>query len=208
MRRCHSSPISSTENLARTASAAKTVRTLSSIGTGRWLNGTGSTGSSSRAACSIPIELQIVAALRKAYGDQIRFMRFDPNQAWTVETSVRYVNKMAAYDLEYVEDPTWNIEGMALVRERTAVPLATNQCLISFEQFPAVVQRRAVDVLLVDPYFWGGISQAKKVATVCETFNIGLAIHSDRELGIGTAASLHFRRVHSPAFPLLRHALP
>jgi len=137
------------------------------------------------------VELRTVALLRKTYGDQIRFMRFDPNQAWTVETAIRYVNKMAAYDLEYVEDPTWNIEGMALVRERTPVPLATNQCLISFEQFAPAIQRRAVDVLLCDPYFWGGITQAKKVAAICETFNIGLAIHSDRELGIGTAANLH-----------------
>jgi glucarate dehydratase len=34
--------------------------------------------------------------------------------------------------------------------------------------------------------------QAKKVATICETFNIDMAIHSDRDLGIGTAAALHF----------------
>ncbi len=138
------------------------------------------------------IELETIAALRKAYGSKIRFMRFDPNQAWTVETSVRYLSRMAQYDMEYVEDPTWTIEGMALVRDRVPVPLATNQALISFEQFAPAVHRRGVDVVLVDLYFWGGISQAKKVATICETFNFGLAMHSDRELGIGTAAGLHF----------------
>jgi glucarate dehydratase len=137
-------------------------------------------------------ELETVAALRQAYGDRIKFLRFDPNQAWSVETSVRFLNKMVQYDLEYVEDPTWNIEGMALVRERVPIPLASNQALISFEQFPPAVHRRSVDVVLVDLYFWGGITQAKKVATICETFNFGLAMHSDRELGVGTAAGLHF----------------
>lgn len=137
-------------------------------------------------------ELAAVKALRKEFGEQIKFFRFDPNQAWTVETSVRYINKMEAYDLEYIEDPTWDLEGMALVRSDVRVPLATNQAVISFQQIAPAVRMRAIDVLLVDLYFWGGVTQAKKVAAICETFNIGLAIHSDRELGIGTAAGLHF----------------
>ncbi|HEU5432886.1 MAG TPA: enolase C-terminal domain-like protein [Thermomicrobiales bacterium] len=137
-------------------------------------------------------ELAAVRALREAYGDQIRFMRFDPNQAWTVETSIRYLIKMEPYDLEYVEDPTWDLEGMSLVRQRVRIPLATNQAVISFPQIAPAVRMGAIDVLLCDLYFWGGVSQAKKVAAICETFNIGLAIHSDRDLGIGTAAALHF----------------
>lgn len=137
-------------------------------------------------------ELAAVRELRREYGDDLKFMRFDPNQAWSVETSIRYVNKMEAYDLEYIEDPTWDLEGMALVRERVCVPLATNQCVISLPQIAPAVRMRAIDVLLLDMYFWGGISQAKKVAAICETFNIGVAIHSDRDLGIGTAAALHF----------------
>lgn len=137
-------------------------------------------------------ELAAVRALRQEYGDQLKFMRFDPNQAWSVETSIRYVNKMEQYDLEYIEDPTWDLEGMSLVRERVRVPLATNQAVISLPQIAPAVRMRAIDVLLLDMYFWGGVSQAKKVAAICETFNIGVAIHSDRDLGIGTAAALHF----------------
>jgi glucarate dehydratase len=137
-------------------------------------------------------EWRAVRALREAYGDGIRFLRFDPNQAWTVETSIRYLTRMEPFDLEYVEDPTWDLEGMGLVRRRVRMPLATNQAVISFPQIAPAVRLGAIDVLLVDLYFWGGITQAKKVAAICETFNIGLAIHSDRELGIGTAAGLHF----------------
>jgi glucarate dehydratase len=137
-------------------------------------------------------EVAAIRELRREYGDQIKDLRFDPNQAWTVETSIRYVNKLEQYDLTYIEDPTWDLEGMSLVRERVRVPLATNQCVISLPQLAPAVRMKAIDVLLVDMYFWGGISQAKKVAAICETFNIGVAIHSDRDLGIGTAAALHF----------------
>lgn len=137
-------------------------------------------------------EWKAVRALRESFGDGIRFLRFDPNQAWTVETSIRYVTRMEPFDLEYVEDPTWDLEGMGLVRRRVRMPLATNQAVIAFPQIAPAVRLGAIDVLLVDLYFWGGITQAKKVAAICETFNIGLAIHSDRELGIGTAAGLHF----------------
>lgn len=137
-------------------------------------------------------EWKALRALRESFGDRIRFLRFDPNQAWTVETSIRYVSRMEPFDLEYVEDPTWDLEGMGLVRRRVRMPLATNQAVIAFPQIAPAVRLGAIDVLLVDLYFWGGITQAKKVAAICETFNIGLAIHSDRELGIGTAAGLHF----------------
>jgi glucarate dehydratase len=131
--------------------------------------------------------------LRSRFGSQIEFLRFDPNQAWTVETSIRYLKKMNELDLEYCEDPTWNIEGMSLVRKTVDVPLATNQCVTGFDQLPSAIRAHCVDVILVDLYFWGGPSAARKLASLCEVFNIGVAIHSDRELGIGTAAGLHFK---------------
>jgi glucarate dehydratase len=137
-------------------------------------------------------EWRAVKQLREAFGDDLKYLRYDPNQAWSTETSIRWINRMEPYDLEYVEDPTWDLHGLSLVREDVRIPIATNQAVISLPQIAPAVRLRAIDVLLLDMYFWGGISQAKKVAAICETFNIGVAIHSDRDLGIGTAAALHF----------------
>ena len=39
---------------------------------------------------------------------------------------------------------------------------------------------------------WGGIQQNRKMIAVAEAFNMGVGMHSDRELGISTAAMLHF----------------
>jgi hypothetical protein len=63
-------------------------------------------------------------------------LRWDPNAAWSVETSIRTGARLLSegIDLEYLEDPTWNLEGMSQVRKAVPLPLATNMCLVSFEQ--------------------------------------------------------------------------
>jgi glucarate dehydratase len=136
-------------------------------------------------------ELESVRLMRERLDGRLRNLRLDPNAVWSVETSIRVLNAVADYGLEFCEDPTWGIEGMSLVRERTPVPLATNMCCVTFEQIPLAVRARALDVILGDVHFWGGPSAVLQLAKVCETFNLGLSLHSDRELGISTAAVLH-----------------
>jgi glucarate dehydratase len=136
-------------------------------------------------------ELLSIRLMRERLAGRLRYFRLDPNAVWSVETSIRFLNKIADYDVEFCEDPTWGIEGMSLVRERVPVPLATNMCCVTFEQIPLAVRARALDVILGDVHFWGGPSAVLQLAKVCETFNIGMSIHSDRELGISTAACVH-----------------
>jgi glucarate dehydratase len=80
---------------------------------------------------------------------------------------------------------------MARVRERTPVPLATNMAVVTFEQLPLMVRQRALDIILGDIHFWGGVSSVMQLAKICESFNIGMSLHSDRELGISSAAAIH-----------------
>jgi glucarate dehydratase len=75
------------------------------------------------------------------------------------------------------------------------VPLATNTVVVSFEQLAANILNTAVDVILLDTTFWGGIRQCVKAAGVCETFQIGVAVHSSGELGIQLATMLHLGAV-------------
>lgn len=149
------------------------------------------------------IEIETVRRIRETCGSLLRNVRIDPNQAWSVETSIRVLRKLDEYDLEFCEDPTWGIEGMSLVRRSVPVPLATNMCCISFEQIPLVVRTHALDVLLGDIHFWGGPTALIQLAKICDTFNIGMSMHSDRELGISTAAILHF----AAAQPMVSHSI-
>ncbi|PZF86680.1 enolase C-terminal domain-like protein [Jiangella anatolica] len=153
----------------------------------------------------LPPEQELVAVekIRASLGDRMRFLRLDPNQAWSVPTSTRFLRAVAAFDVEFCEDPTWGIEGMSLVRKDSPVPLATNMCCVSFDQLPQTIREHAVDVILGDIHFWGGPSALGHLAKICETFNLGMSLHSDRELGISTAALLHFAAAH----PVVSHSI-
>jgi glucarate dehydratase len=52
-----------------------------------------------------------------------------------------------------------------------------------------------IDVILLDTTFWGGIRACVKAAAVCETFQLGIAVHSSGELGIQLATMLHLGAV-------------
>src|SRR5690606_18561411 len=120
-------------------------------------------------------------------------LRWDPNAAWSVETAIRIGRKLLAegIDLEYLEDPTANLEGMSQVRKAVPIPLATNMCLVSYDQLAPGIRMRSVDIVLADVHFWGGFRENQRMMAVCDAFQLGVGLHSDRELGVSTAAMLH-----------------
>ncbi|HWD82955.1 MAG TPA: enolase C-terminal domain-like protein [Kribbella sp.] len=122
-------------------------------------------------------------------------VRFDPNGAFGVEEAIRFARGIEDLDNDYLEDPTWGLNGMRRVRENTSIPLATNTVVVNFEQLAANVLNPAVDVILLDTTFWGGIRPCIKAAGVCETFQLGVAVHSSGELGIQLATMLHLGAV-------------
>ena len=89
----------------------------------------------------------------------------------------------------------FGMHGMRRVREKLHIPLATNTVVVNFEQLAANVLDTAVDVILLDTTFWGGIRPCLKAAGVCETFQLGVAVHSSGELGIQLATMLHLGAV-------------
>lgn len=122
-------------------------------------------------------------------------VRFDPNGAFGVEEAIRFARGIEDLDNDYLEDPTWGMNGMRRVRENTSIPLATNTVVVNFEQLAANVRDPAVDVILLDTTFWGGIRACVKAAGVCETFQLGVAVHSSGELGIQLATMLQLGAV-------------
>ena len=66
--------------------------------------------------------------------------------------------------LEYLEDPTPGIEGMAAVARSAPMPLATNMCVVSFADIEPAFRANAVGVLLSDHHFWGGLRDTQALA--------------------------------------------
>ncbi len=138
-------------------------------------------------------ELELFRALALEFpGDSVRY---DPNAAHSVEEAIRFGRGIEDLRNDYLEDPTWGLNGMRRVREALRIPLATNTVVINFEQLSANILNPAVDVILLDTTFWGGIRQCVKAAQVCDTFQLGIAVHSSGELGIQLATMLHLGAV-------------
>jgi glucarate dehydratase len=121
--------------------------------------------------------------------------RFDPNAVWSTETAIWFGRQIEDIRNDYLEDPVFGLNGMRRVREKVRMPLATNTVVVNFEQLAANALDTAVDVILLDTTFWGGIRPCVKAAGVCETFQLGVAVHSSGELGIQLATMLHLGAV-------------
>ena len=138
-------------------------------------------------------ELECYRALADALpGDRLRF---DPNAVWSAEQAIWFGRQIEGLRNDYLEDPVFGLHGMRRVREKLRLPLATNTVVVNFEQLSANVLDTAVDVILLDTTFWGGIRPCLKAAGVCETFQLGVAVHSSGELGIQLATMLHMGAV-------------
>ena len=142
-------------------------------------------------------EMEAIRQLHAHYGPDVP-LRIDPNSAWTVETSVG-VGEGLREELAgegYLEDPAAGIDGMAAVRSKLlergiSTPLASNVAVTSFSHLPASVRHDAVQVVLCDHHFWGGMRQVQHLGRLCHTFGMGLSMHSNTHLGISLMAMAH-----------------
>lgn len=134
-------------------------------------------------------ELQLYLDLAAALpGDRFRY---DPNGALSVEQGIEFGKAIEHLRNDYYEDPVWGLNGMRRIREAVSIPTATNTVVVNFEQLSANILHPAVDVILLDTTFWGGIRACIKAAAICETFQVGVSVHSSGELGIQMATMLH-----------------
>jgi glucarate dehydratase len=133
-------------------------------------------------------EIAAVRALAEAFPSHP--LRIDPNGAWTHETALRVARELDGV-LEYLEDPVLGIDGMARVAAEVPQPLATNMCVVAFEQIPEAFAKGAVQIVLSDHHYWGGLAHTRELAAICRTFGVGLSMHSNSHLGISLAAMTH-----------------
>lgn len=139
-------------------------------------------------------EIEAFIALREAFPQHK--IRLDPNAAWTVTTAVRVARKLLDYDMEYLEDPVWGMRAMARVNAKApSVTLASNMSVFAFEDLAPMVAMNVLDVVLLDPHWYGGITRARLAGQICEAFGVDVGMHSGAEFGISQAAMLHLAAV-------------
>jgi glucarate dehydratase len=143
------------------------------------------------------IEIETIRALRSEFGPSLP-LRIDPNCAWSVDTSV-HVGESLQHELShggYLEDPCAELDGLSEVRTRLLakgiqIPLASNVAVTNFQDIPRAKALDAVQIVLSDPHYWGGLREVQTLSYFCQMLGMGLSMHSNSHLGISLMAMTH-----------------
>ncbi|WP_342358947.1 glucarate dehydratase family protein [Terrarubrum flagellatum] len=133
-------------------------------------------------------EIETLRALRDAFPGYP--LRIDPNGGWSVETTRRLMPKLTGL-LEYLEDPAPTLQDMGEVAKFATMPLATNMVTIAFGHIPETIRLNAVQVVLTDHHYWGGLRATQQLAHLGRVFGFGVSMHSNSHMGISLAAMTH-----------------
>ena len=118
-------------------------------------------------------------------------IRFDPNANYPPAVATELCKRLDNLGLEFFEDPTGELEGIARLKAAVKTPVATNMWVVRDEHLAPAIRRNAVDVVLGDLYMWGGIDAWRRMARASKIFGLQPALHSVYETGIATVANLH-----------------
>jgi galactonate dehydratase len=135
---------------------------------------------------------RLMEKLRGAVGDGIDIM-IDFHGRTYPAMAIEYINAVSEFRPYFCEEPVppENTEALREVREKVSVPIATGERLVGRHQFRPIFEQRACHVIQPDLCHCGGLFEAKKIAAMAETYQMGVAPHNP--LGpVANAVALQF----------------
>lgn len=139
-----------------------------------------------------------VAASREFVGPGGR-VRVDANMHWTVDETLRALEALAPFDLEYVEQPCRTIAELAAVRAaETGVPVAADESVRKAADPLAVARAGAADLLVIKAQPLGGVTAASHIV---EEAGLPVVVSSAIDTSVGLSMGAHL----AAAVPTLDH---
>jgi len=131
-----------------------------------------------------------VRAMREAVGDGIDIM-VDCHARPSPAMGLQFAKALEPYGLYFLEEPCWPEmpEALAHIASSVSTPIATGERLTSLDQFHRLFTLRGCSVAQPDITHCGGLSAARRVASLAEATRIALAPHNPQG-PVSTAASI------------------
>lgn len=144
-----------------------------------------------------------VAEVRALLGPSAH-LRVDANAAWTVEQAREALGRLAAYDLQYAEQPCAEVAELAelrvlLARDGVEVPIAADESVRRAEDPIRVAREGAADLVVVKVAPLGGVESALAIVAEC---GLPAVVSSAIDSSVGIAAGVAL----AAALPELDHA--
>ena len=132
-----------------------------------------------------------VAAMREAAGDGVDIM-LDLHARTTPAAAIQFGRRLVDYNLYWYEEPCSpdHVDGLVEVSRALPFPIATGERLVGRWEFRELLEKRAVAIIQPDVSHCGGISEARRIAAMAETYSVAVACHNPQG-PVSTAASIH-----------------
>ncbi len=137
--------------------------------------------------------------VRAAVGDRIEIMA-ELHSLWNAPSAARICRALERYDVFWAEDPIAKMDdaaALADLRRQTRVPVCGSETLAGAVAFRHLLAADALDVVMLDLAWCGGLTEGRKIAALAEAYAKPLAPH-DCTGPVTLMAGLHLA-LHAPA---------
>lgn len=133
-------------------------------------------------------QIETLEAIRSRYTGTIRI---DANEGWDVETAVTILRELARFEIEFCEQPipAGSPEGLRAVRERTKIPIVTDEDSLDANDLPKLYG--CVDGINVKLAKCGGIRGALKMMHTARALGMKIMLGCMVESAIAATAAAH-----------------
>ncbi|CDN54633.1 Mandelate racemase [Neorhizobium galegae bv. officinalis bv. officinalis str. HAMBI 1141] len=116
--------------------------------------------------------------IRDAVGNKMEVM-VELHSMWDLPSALAIAREIKEFRPFWMEDPIkmQDTEALAIYAQRSGLPVCASETLATRAQFVELLRKNAVDYVMLDISWCGGLSEAKKIATMAEAFQRPIAPH-------------------------------
>ena len=135
--------------------------------------------------------LEPFAKIRKAVGDKMDIM-VELHSLWRFPATIKIAEALEDFDPFWYEDPIRmdSIDAVAEFASATNVPVCASETLGSRYEHKQILEAGAAGIIMPDLTWCGGITEAKKIASLADTYHRPIAPH-DCSGPLALMASIH-----------------
>ncbi|HET7085859.1 MAG TPA: mandelate racemase/muconate lactonizing enzyme family protein [Rhizomicrobium sp.] len=119
---------------------------------------------------------ECLAAFRQGMGPEMGLM-LDTNFHFKTDGFIKVARACEPFNLSWIEIDTYDPEGLRLIRDRAAMPVASCESLFGRRQYRPFFENRSMDVAIIDVP-WNGLAEAIKIAMMADAYEINCAPHN------------------------------
>ncbi len=143
-------------------------------------------------AADLRLGLEPFRKIREAVGDRMEIM-VEMHRLWNLPSAVRIARALEEFEPFWLEDAIKpdNLSSLRELAARTTIPICASEVLGSRWAYLDLLEQRAADIIMVDLAWAGGLSEARKIASMAETYNLPITAH-DCTGPVTLTVSVHF----------------